>query len=107
MQLTQQQMPPQGESTGLAIEDVVLFARVLASYQNESTERVFQIYENTRRPRINAAYEETLARWENVRDKSWLEQKLVEFFTSAWLWWRRDALEANFAYDVRDAELVL
>lgn len=40
--------------------------------EDEEIEHVFQIYENTRHPRINAAYEEAISRWENVRDKSWV-----------------------------------
>lgn len=99
-------MPPQGESTGLAIEDAVLFARIFAKFENQEIDHTFQVYENTRRHRINAAYEEALTRWENVRDKSWIEQKIAEFFTGWWLWWKKDVFEANFAYDVRTVELI-
>jgi salicylate hydroxylase len=104
-------MPPQGESTGLAIEDAILFARIiserssLSSPQEVDIETLFKVYINTRSPRINAAYDEATARWENVRDKSWFEQKIVEIFTSIWLWWKRDTLEQNFAYDVRNVKL--
>jgi 2-polyprenyl-6-methoxyphenol hydroxylase-like FAD-dependent oxidoreductase len=99
-------MPPQGESTGLAIEDGVLLARVLSSSSEMPIQRVFQVYEKTRRPRIDTAYKEAVSRWENVKDRSWLMQKVVEWLTWVFLWYKMDAFESSVSYDVRKEEIV-
>ncbi len=98
-------MPPQGESTGLAIEDAVLIARVLSRFSGESIQRAFDVYEKTRRPRIDAAYKEAISRWEKVKDKSWLMQKVVEWMTWAFLWYKM-GFETSVSYDVRKEEIV-
>jgi len=79
-------MPPQGESTGLAIEDSVLLARVLEKYSDKPLAAAFKAYEKTRRPRIDTAYKEAVSRWSNVKDKSWLWQKVEEWMTSVYIW---------------------
>lgn len=104
--LTGFQMPPQGESTGLAIEDSVLLARVLAKLSDKSIPEAFRVYEKTRRPRIDTAYKEAVARWENVRDKTWLRQKLEEWLTWLYMWYKADVFEKSFAYDVRKETII-
>jgi salicylate hydroxylase len=98
-------MPPQGESTGLAIEDGVLLARILSSSEL-SIQGAFGTYERTRRSRINTAYEEAVMRWENVKDKSWFMQKVIEWLTWVFLWYKMGAFESSLSYDVRKVEIV-
>jgi salicylate hydroxylase len=98
-------MPPQGESTGLAIEDGVLLARILSSSEL-SIQGAFRTYERTRRSRINTAYEEAVMRWENVKDKSWFMQKVIEWLTWVFLWYKMGAFESSLSYDVRKVEIV-
>lgn len=99
-------MPPQGESTGLAIEDGVLFARVLsASLQTPIQER-FRVYDKTRRPRIDRAYKEAVMKWNGYKDRNWLVQKLIEWLMWVILWNQMSAYEASISYDVRNEELV-
>jgi salicylate hydroxylase len=98
-------MPPQGESTGLAIEDGVLLARIL-SPSKLSVQGAFRTYEKTRRPRIDAAYKEAVFRWENVKDRSWFMQKVIEWLTWAFLWYKMGAFESSLSYDVRKVEIV-
>ena len=100
-------MPPQGESTGLAIEDAVLFARVLECTPQTSVEANFQLYEKTRRPRIDTAYKEAVARWENVKDRSWFLQKVIEWMMWVYLWYKMGDFEASMSYDVRKEEIVI
>jgi salicylate hydroxylase len=100
------QMPPQGESTGLAIEDGVLLARVFSSLPEKSISEIFSVYEETRRPRINTAYKEAAMRWEGVKDRGWFLQKLIEWLMWFILWYKMDAFEASLSYDVRKEELV-
>lgn len=99
-------MPPQGESTGLAIEDSVLLARVLEELSDKPASSVFAAYEKTRRPRIDTAYKEAVARWGNVKDKTWLRQKLEEWLTWVYMWYKADDFEKSFAYDVRKEEII-
>jgi 2-polyprenyl-6-methoxyphenol hydroxylase-like FAD-dependent oxidoreductase len=59
-------MPPQGESTGIAIEDGVLIARILSQHTTKteatrtevtrSIEQLFADYESVRRPEIDKHY---------------------------------------------------
>jgi 2-polyprenyl-6-methoxyphenol hydroxylase-like FAD-dependent oxidoreductase len=55
-------MPPQGESTGFAIEDAVLVSRVFDRFSQKDLSHIFEVYEKTRRPRINKAYKEAVWR---------------------------------------------
>lgn len=77
-------MPPQGESTGLAIEDATLFAQIVEGFPEKSIQDLFETYEKTRRPRINLAYKHATSRW-RVYDKSWLTNKFEEWATWAYL----------------------
>jgi salicylate hydroxylase len=63
-------MPPQGESTGLAIEDDVLLARVPSSSPEIPIQEEFRAYEKTQRSRIDTAYKDAVFRLENVKDRS-------------------------------------
>lgn len=100
------QIPPQGESTGLAIEDSVLLARVLSSPSEMSVQEAFRVYEKTRRPRIDTAHKDAVFRWENVKDRSWFVQKIIEWLLWVFLWYKMDAFEASLFYDVRKEKIV-
>jgi salicylate hydroxylase len=100
-------MPPQGESTGLAIEDGVLLARVVSSCSGKPIQEAFQLYEKTRRPRIDVAYKEAVSRWENVKDRSWFFQKVIELMMWAFLWYKMADYESSFSYDVRKEQIVI
>ena len=99
--LTPLQMPPQGEAAGLALEDAVLLARVFQECPNKSIPEVFGVYERTRRPRINTTYKAANMRWEGVKDKGWLKQKLFEWVFWAFLWAKGEGHQQSMAYDVR------
>ncbi|KAH8651648.1 hypothetical protein BGZ60DRAFT_520214 [Tricladium varicosporioides] len=99
-------MPPQGESTGLAIEDGVLFARILDSFPNMPIPEAFQTYKKTRQPRIDAAYKEAVSRWEHVKDRSWLMQKIIEWLMWVILWYKVEFFGASIGFDVREQEII-
>lgn len=99
-------MPPQGESTGFAMEDAVLLSRVFERFPEKDISYIFEVYENTRRSRINKAYKEAVWRWEQVKDKSWLQQKFLEWMAWVFLWYMRDSFEASVTYDVRKEKLI-
>jgi 2-polyprenyl-6-methoxyphenol hydroxylase-like FAD-dependent oxidoreductase len=77
-------MTPQGESTGLAIEDAVLFARVVEKHPTSPIQGIFDKYTKTRKARIHTAYKHATERW-RVYDKSWLMNKFEEWATWIYL----------------------
>ncbi|KAF5582546.1 salicylate hydroxylase [Fusarium pseudoanthophilum] len=82
-------MPPQGESTGIAIEDGVLFAHVLSEGIKQGVPYVMEAYETLRRDDINKLYEETMFRWKAGSSSSWLwikEKPHSEFRTGEPTW---------------------
>jgi 2-polyprenyl-6-methoxyphenol hydroxylase-like FAD-dependent oxidoreductase len=98
-------MPPQGESVGLALEDVVLFSRLLQKHQAKEAEDIFVLYELLRRDRIEAAFDEANFGWEKVKDKGWFGGLMMEYLTVAFLWWKKEERVKNLSLDVRDIEL--
>ncbi|KAK4153249.1 hypothetical protein C8A00DRAFT_15506 [Chaetomidium leptoderma] len=98
-------MPPQGESTGVAIEDAVLLARVFSRRDTRSVAQLFADYEVLRRPVIKKTYDETMFRWGKVGDRSWFGTVVMEWFTMLYIWvinsWSKD----SFGRDVRSLEL--
>jgi hypothetical protein len=100
-------MPPQGESVGLAIEDSILFARTLAAKApNTLVSETFAHFERNRKDRIDAAYEEANWRWDTAKDAGVVATVLKEWATTAFLWWTKTSRDENFAYDVREIELL-
>ncbi|KAF2502208.1 FAD/NAD(P)-binding domain-containing protein [Lophium mytilinum] len=61
-------MPPQGESVGLVLEDVVLFSRLVAHHKGKAASHIFHNYDLLRRARIDAAYKEATFHWETAKD---------------------------------------
>lgn len=100
------QMPPQGESTGLAIEDGVLLARVLSSSSKMTIQESFQTYEKTRRSRIDIAYKDAVFKWDNAKDRSWLMQKVIEWLLWAFLWYKMSVFESSISYDVQKEDII-
>ena len=110
-------MPPQGESTGFAIEDAMLFARVMndaIKLQEEpsqsdsdliNVEAIFARYERNRRARIDDAYEEANTRWETVKDTGWLVSVMREWMIWLFLWFTKSSREKNFVFDVKTMSL--
>ncbi|OCL04282.1 FAD/NAD(P)-binding domain-containing protein [Glonium stellatum] len=98
-------MPPQGESVGLALEDVVLFSRVVSQHETKPTTQIFADYEKLRKPRIDAAFKEANFRWETAKDRGWLMTVLLEWMTWIFIKWMNISKEKDFAFDVRDIKI--
>lgn len=92
-------MAPQGESTGICIEDAVVFSRALMHHQTKNLSAIFSAYEAFRRDHIEAAVKQAAQRWENVKDKGWLAHQIICFLTPWVLWWSAKARETEFAED--------
>ena len=82
-------MPPQGESSGYAIEDTIVYARTLAKATTTAQldlNQVSQTYEALRRPKIDAAFVEAHRRWSGTENSWWIMYKL-KIWLLPWLIW--------------------
>ncbi len=120
-------MPPQGESTGFAIEDAMLFAHILSKacgktmrpdkdqssrQENEITgpigntpttiPNLFTLYTRLRQPTMSQAFKQAEWRWETGKDSGWLAFRLKLWITPWWLWWTQKKREEEWTVDVRD-----
>jgi 2-polyprenyl-6-methoxyphenol hydroxylase-like FAD-dependent oxidoreductase len=98
-------MPPQGESTGVAMEDGVLLAHVLSRRESRNTTQLFEDYEKLRRADIDALYKETVWRWSmGSTSPGWLKTVMMEWVT--WLVVKiMNLRKSHFARDVRELKL--
>ena len=120
-------MPPQGESTGFAIEDAILFAHVLSKAsgkpnhpdeQETQTQKsdefpsndrtptkitdLFASYTALRQPTISRAFKEAEWRWETGKESGWLVFQLKLWMTPWFIWWTQERREEEWAKDVRE-----
>ncbi|KAK5172062.1 uncharacterized protein LTR77_003699 [Saxophila tyrrhenica] len=100
-------MPPQGESTGIYIEDALLFSRALVQHTSGDFSDIFAAYQKLRRPQIDAAYTQAVQRWETVKDSDALAFWFMKSLTPWFLWWTAKARENEFAADYSDYQFVL
>lgn len=101
-------MPPQGEATGIVLEDTVLFARSLARQQELGTGTftdAFAAYERLRRERIDAAFKESGAVVKTVQDAGWLGHTIKCFIVPWFLWFTSGKREKHFVEDVTTSDL--
>jgi salicylate hydroxylase len=98
-------MPPQGESVGLALEDVLLLSRILMHDIARSVPEMFEQYDKMRRARIEAAVKEANFGFETIKDRGWLGIVIMEWLTWAVLAWRAKRKDEEFAFDVRDLKI--
>lgn len=98
-------MPPQGESTGYALEDAILFARAVQRDLDKGINAAFDTYERTRRDHIDKAYDESAFGWETQKDSGWIVFLLRSWLTSAFLWWTSTARQRRYNEDVATGNL--
>jgi 2-polyprenyl-6-methoxyphenol hydroxylase-like FAD-dependent oxidoreductase len=98
-------MPPQGESAGHALEDAILFARVMQHSMDKGLDEVFSAYERVRRGRIDQAYAEAVFGWETQKDSGWFTFVLRNWFTSWYLWWTSTSRCQRYKEDVATMRL--
>lgn len=94
-------MPPQGESTGVAIEDGVLMAHILSRRDFRSVPQMLSDFEALRRADIDKLYVSTMRRSSPpAAPKSWLGKVAYDWLVWAvctYTNWTSD----HFARDVR------
>ncbi|KAL1866972.1 hypothetical protein VTK73DRAFT_4441 [Phialemonium thermophilum] len=100
-------MPPQGESTGVAIEDGVLMARILRRHNERTVAQLFDDYEKMRRPPVDKLYRDSVWRWNTAikEDAGWFGTIVMEWMTYLFLWFMHYRAEDHFASDVEKLEL--
>lgn len=92
-------MPPRDESAAYALDDAILFSRILARYRSEPLSEVFDSYESLRRDTINRAFKESRRMWERNREMGLLEGRLKEWMMSFHLKSRENEREAAWEFD--------
>jgi len=100
-------MPPQGESVGLALEDVILLSRILEGHHTRPIQGLFQRFDDLRRPRINAAVKEANFGFETIKERGWFATIIMEWLTWIVLAWRASRKESEFSFDIRTLALEL
>lgn len=98
-------MPPQGESVGMALEDVTILAKLASVHQSHTWPEIFGAYESLRRGRIDAAYKWMSFRWDTAKDCGWAKQSMKEWTTRFFIWWSSKSRNSSFAEDVGDFDL--
>ncbi|KAJ5526547.1 hypothetical protein N7513_010706 [Penicillium frequentans] len=98
-------MPPRDESAAYALDDAILFARLLARYRSEPLSEVFDAYEGLRRDKINHAFKESGRMWDRNRDMGMLESRLKEWMMPLYLRSHRDEREAAWEFDAAQITL--
>jgi 2-polyprenyl-6-methoxyphenol hydroxylase-like FAD-dependent oxidoreductase len=99
-------MPPQGESTGLAIEDAILLARIFERRESRSVERLFLDFEAVRESTIEQYHKEAMWAMRNgFAQRSWYTAIVLEWFTWIYLLYKRWVQVEHFAGDVREIAL--
>ncbi|KAL4806250.1 hypothetical protein BDV18DRAFT_160317 [Aspergillus unguis] len=95
-------MPPRDESAAYALDDSIMFCRILAHHRNEPLPSIFNRYESLRRGHVEEAFAAAGRMWETHRDMSFLEGRWKEW-TMPWNIWRsRGSRSAAWNFDAYD-----
>ncbi|KAE8376687.1 hypothetical protein BDV26DRAFT_265184 [Aspergillus bertholletiae] len=92
-------MPPRDESAAYALDDAILFSRILAKHRHEPLPVAFKAYEDLRRGTVNTAFKASRRMWEKNRDMGFLEGRLKEWTLPFYLRNHREEREAVWEFD--------
>ena len=99
-------MPPQGESTGIAIEDGVLLARILGRCATRSVEQLFSDFEAVRRSDIERHYKDAEKMSKMVSSKPpGVRGLIMDLMTMVFMFVKKMQGTDHFKGDVRSIEL--
>lgn len=100
------QMPPRDESAAYALDDAILYSRILALYIDHPLTDSFKAYEEIRRKPINEAYREAVAGWARNKDVGRWASKIEEIMTPWYLMRRRmKARNGTWMFDAHTVEI--
>ncbi|KAL5355290.1 hypothetical protein BJX96DRAFT_47164 [Aspergillus floccosus] len=92
-------MPPRDESAAYALDDAILFSRILAKHRHEHLHVAFKAYEDLRRDTVSTAFKASRRMWEKNRDLGYLESRLKEWTLPFYIRNSREAREAAWEFD--------
>ena len=98
-------MPPRDESAAFALDDAILFARILTRFRFEPLPEVFKAYESIRRDTVNRAFKISRRMWERNRDMGLLEGRFKEWVMPLFLRNYRGEREMAWAFDASQVSL--
>lgn len=99
-------MPPQGESTGIAIEDGMLIAEVLRRRATRPVDKLFSDYESVRRGVIDKHYQEAEKMGKLISSKpSGVMGVIMDLVLMVLMWVRKRQQIDHFKGDVRNIDL--
>ncbi|TQB69630.1 hypothetical protein MPDQ_001625 [Monascus purpureus] len=99
------QMPPRDESAAYALDDAILFSRIMARYRFEPLPEVFKTYEGFRRDTVDRAFKISRRMWERNRDMGLLEGRLKEWIMPLFLRNHRYERETAWVFDAAQASI--
>lgn len=100
-------MPPRDESAAYALDDAILFSRILAKHRHEHLHVAFKAYEDLRRDTVTSAFKASRRMWEKNRDLGYLESRLKEWTLPFYLRNSREAREAAWEFDATKISIPL
>ncbi|GIC84363.1 FAD-dependent oxidoreductase [Aspergillus udagawae] len=92
-------MPPRDESAAYALDDAIVFSRILARYRDEPLTEAFRAYEDLRRETVNEAFKSSRRMWEKHKDMGLLEGRLREWTLPFYIRNSKEAREAAWEFD--------
>ncbi|KAL4782190.1 hypothetical protein BJX76DRAFT_349575 [Aspergillus varians] len=95
-------MPPRDESASYALDDSIMFCRLLAHHRDEPLSSVFTRYESLRRGPVEEAFSAAGRTWASHRNMGTLEGRWKEWTTPWMLWKNRAARNAAWRFDAYD-----
>lgn len=98
-------MPPRDESASYALDDALLFARVLAVYVDQPLSDAFATYEGIRRKPIEEAYKESVAGWVHNKDAGKWAARLEAWLTPWQLWRRKKSRAGAWTFDAQTVHI--
>ncbi|EEH06652.1 salicylate hydroxylase [Histoplasma capsulatum G186AR] len=98
-------MPPKDESAAYALDDAILFARVLTKYIHEPLSEAFRIYESIRRKTIDHAYKTACENWTHNKDSGRLSNLLAEWITPLSLMRQKKKITSAWVFDAMNVDI--
>ncbi|OJD17373.1 hypothetical protein ACJ73_08805 [Blastomyces percursus] len=98
-------MPPKDESAAYALDDAILFARVLSEYIHEPLSQTFRVYESLRRETVENAYKTACENWAHHRDSSRLANLLEEWLTPLNLMRQKKKSSSAWVFDAMSVDI--
>lgn len=78
-------MPPIYSTASYALDDAILFSRVLARYRSAPLKSVFETYDQLRRSTVDRAFAECNGIWKRMKDRGHMEEFVKEWKMSSYL----------------------